>query len=201
MTIRINHYFTSIFSNSLFNHPKRFSIGLRSGLWEGQGIWFGRFSSRNFLTTLDLCFGSLSMTTRQAFSWKTNAWDIKWVCKIHKNISEFILWLKIHNGNVPIEENAAHTLILGVCFTVGTSLFLPDLVHIFKLPRLSQSRHFIQEYRYETTLSLDKHAFKLGPKQFEIGSNLLYANKSEGNHFYPCGLSLRNNQLVLHFQQ
>ena len=138
MTIRINHYFTSIFSNSLFNHPKRFSIGLRSGLWEGQGIWFGRLSSRNFLTTLDLCFGSLSMTTRQAFSWKTNAWDIKWVCKIHKNISEFILWLKIHNGNVPIEENAAHTLILGVCFTVGTSLFLPDLVHIFKLPRLSQ---------------------------------------------------------------
>ena len=38
------------------------------------------------------------------------------------------------------------------------------------------------------------------PKTFEIGLNLLCANKSEGNHFYPCGLSLRNKQLVPRFR-
>ena len=38
-----------------------------------------------------------------------------------------------------MEENAAQTWIFGVCFVVGASLFLPELVHILILPRESQT--------------------------------------------------------------
>ena len=130
--------FGAVFNNSCFSHPKRFSMAFRSGLWEGHGISIGIFPCRKSCTFFDLCLGSLSITKRHWSRWNTSAWTNKFDFNMCRNISEFMLSVKIYSGKVPIDEKAAHTLILGVCFVVGAKRFFPDFVHILILPRDNQ---------------------------------------------------------------
>ena len=57
------------------------------------------------------------------------------MCKI---LSEFMLFVKIYSGKVPIEENAAQTLIFGVSFVVGAKRYFPYFVDILIFPRDNQ---------------------------------------------------------------
>ena len=75
--------FLIFFSTFPFNTAHTFSIGFKSGLYEGQGrTRLGRWSSKSRRTSCEVCFGSLSCWKIQARPCNESALLYKWLSKI-----------------------------------------------------------------------------------------------------------------------
>src|SRR6185312_9064787 len=105
---------------------KIFSIGLRSGLYDGQDKTRpGSFNSRSPRTSFEVCLGSLSCwKIQRRFPYILVALSYKFSLRICRYKYRSIFSTNVYSPTFPHAQIAPHTWSLNGCFTIGAIGFL-----------------------------------------------------------------------------